>query len=525
MSNKRRVRQHRGTRAGVRPWSPFAPDDDVIERIDGLSPKFVARGYQPRTGSTEPLPLSNMQLLIGIASSKIFWDLVADAELIASPKFTIGRPRQHNMAGLVLAEFGAWIFGSIRATFREFEDPQQWENLCRSLIKNHPTDKRLRLPPKPPSRSSYYTRRKKDLEYQYVVDQVRLRCTEFAMAVARHIGLFDITKGTMTHPDLRNVIYGDGTFIQSPFNELHPTDHVDPETGVITRRRCDPDATAWHQDGGTNGRVWVMASARNGATNERVILDLSPRPKFGTSDATVFTDMVLKLTRRLPAAQCAVYDMAFGGIHADQVLFAGLLPITKVALRAGSLSSIRQLGPHPFKTSTRTTEQLPIEAIGGTPAIFVVFEGERIQIDLEMRKLDREANRGDGYRIYGTWRIPDRPEVPRRLRGATTRIRHNSTKDEIAENRRRTRALRAIAPGTDAFNELFGIREDAESMHNHLKSRLINRRARSTGVFRQQLNLHAYQALTAIKALIAHSIRTGAPLDEFFGNWRPPDKT
>jgi hypothetical protein len=62
-------------------------------------------------------------------------------------------------------------------------------------------------------------------------------------------------------------------------------------------------------------------------------------------------------------------------------------------------------------------------------------------------------------------------------------------------------------------------------MHNHLKSRLINRRSRSTGVIRQRLNLHAYQALTAIKALIAHSIRTGAPLDEFFGNWRPPDKT
>jgi hypothetical protein len=38
-------------------------------------------------------------------------------------------------------------------------------------------------------------------------------------------------------------------------------------------------------------------------------------------------------------------------------------------------------------------------------------------------------------------------------------------------------------------------------------------------------SLHAYQALTTIKALIAHSIRTGAPLDEFFGNWRPPDKT
>jgi hypothetical protein len=128
-------------------------------------------------------------------------------------------------------------------------------------------------------------------------------------------------------------------------------------------------------------------------------------------------------------------------------------------------------------------------------------------------------------RLASRWRIPDRPEVPKRLRGAIGRIRHNSTEDEIATSRRRTRALRPIAPGTDEFHRLFGLREDSESMHNHLKSRLINRRARSTGVIRQQLNLHAYLALTAIKALIAHSIRTGASLDEFFGNWRPPDKT
>jgi hypothetical protein len=62
-------------------------------------------------------------------------------------------------------------------------------------------------------------------------------------------------------------------------------------------------------------------------------------------------------------------------------------------------------------------------------------------------------------------------------------------------------------------------------MHHHLKSHLINRRARTVGLQRQQLNMHAYQGITAIKALIAHSIRTGASLDEFFGNWRPPDKT
>ncbi|MBU6330654.1 MAG: hypothetical protein KGR18_11965 [Acidobacteria bacterium] len=115
--------------------------------------------------------------------------------------------------------------------------------------------------------------------------------------------------------------------------------------------------------------------------------------------------------------------------------------------------------------------------------------------------------------------------MPRRLRGATTRIRHNSTSEEIASKRRRTRALRPIPPGTEAFDLLFGIREDSESTNNHLKSLLVNRRARSTGLLRQSINLRAYQILTNIKALIAHMIATGESLPQFFGNWRPPSRT
>ena len=62
-------------------------------------------------------------------------------------------------------------------------------------------------------------------------------------------------------------------------------------------------------------------------------------------------------------------------------------------------------------------------------------------------------------------------------------------------------------------------------MHNHLKSHLINRRARTVGLQRQQLNMHAYQGITAINALIAHSNRSSASLDESFGNSRPPEMT
>ena len=82
-----------------------------------------------------------------------------------------------------------------------------------------------------------------------------------------------------------------------------------------------------------------------------------------------------------------------------------------------------------------------------------------------------------------------------------------------------------IATGSDECHRLFGDRDASESMHNHLKSQHINHCERITGLQRDQINLRLYERITAIKALTAHSIHTGAPLDEFFGNWRPPDKT
>ncbi|CAM8656899.1 hypothetical protein MCETE4_01918 [Acidimicrobiia bacterium] len=525
MSNKRRVRQHRDTRAGVRPGSPFAPDDDVIERIDGASARFVARGYQPRSGSTEPLPLSNNQFLGAVVSSDLFWDTVDFYKSLLDPNSGCGRPRKHSVIGMVLAEYAGWTYKSVRAAFREFDDPDQWENLRRAAIKSHPTNKQRRLPEFPPSRAAYLNFRKKYVESNDVIEQIRQVQREFALRVARHIGLFDIFKGSFSHPAKENVVYGDATFIQAMFNELTPANHIDYETGEIIIRRRDPDAVAWHQDGGTNGRAWVSVSARTQFTNERVILDLQPKPVRKTSDATVFTNMVSELVPRLPAIQATSYDMAFTARHADTILSLGVIPLTKIAHIQGGITASRHLGPQPFDFPDGTKDFIPVDAIGGAPFIYVTFEGEHIPIQLEMRKLDREPNRRSGYRIYGRWRIPDRPEVPKRLRGAIGRIRHNSTDDEIAVSRRRTRALRPIAPGTDQFHRLFGLREDSESMHNHLKSHLVNRRARTVGLQRQQLNMHAYQGMTAIKALIAHSIRTGASLDEFFGNWRPPDKT
>jgi hypothetical protein len=83
--------------------------------------------------------------------------------------------------------------------------------------------------------------------------------------------------------------------------------------------------------------------------------------------------------------------------------------------------------------------------------------------------------------------------------------------------------LRTIPESDADFSRLYGVREDTESMHHHLKSSLPNGRARCVGVLRNLINFHAYQLRTAVTALLAWARRTGSDLQQWFGHWRPPD--
>jgi hypothetical protein len=176
-----------------------------------------------------------------------------------------------------------------------------------------------------------------------------------------------------------------------------------------------------------------------------------------------------------------------------------------------------------FELTDGTSKSIVVQAVDGTPRIELLIGDEMQSVGLVRVRTTRSRNRTGTYRLYGTWQIPDLPGIPRNLRNATTPIRHNSYRDEIADKTPRTRSLRVIPETDHLFNRLFGLREDSESMHHHLKMTLLNGRARSVGRHRQLFDFHGYQAHVAITALLAWHHRTGADLSHWFGQWKPPN--
>ena len=267
----------------------------------------------------------------------------------------------------------------------------------------------------------------------------------------------------------------------------------------------------------------VSVIARNPYPNERLIMALDFKPHSNMSDATLAVDMALRIFPYVPGMQGFVYDMALHATDYDRLLSAGLLPVSKVQRTSSSKVPVFNLNECEFTLTDGTKKHLVVHAVDGTPRFELVIGDERQSVGLVRVRTQRVSDRTDTYRFYGTWQIPDLPGVPRNLRGATTKIRHNSATDEIADKTPRTRALRVIPETDDSFARLFGLREDSESMHHHLKMMLPNGRARSVGRHRQLLDFHGYQVHVAITALLAWHHRTGADLSRWFGQWRPPN--
>ena len=497
-------------------------DFSVEERLDGPTGSAGIRPGRKRPPKPASPGMSDPQKAQAAAAWVGVWELDEMLEERAAARPKTGRPRQYKFADIILFNIINSVHRSARATERFLRDPAQWKLLCKAAEEAWPDHPHRRLSEKGPSRGQNARFRENHVEDDDAFAEIAEKFEELCVEIAEVMGMCDSSKGSWTEPAGENMVRSDGTWIPSLYNSSSPT-YVDPATGEIIATRFDPDATAYRDNSQANGNMLVTLIARNPHHNERVILSLDYKPHTNMSDATVATNMALRIFPQLPGMYGFVYDMALHANDYDRLLSAGLLPVSKVQRTSSSKVPVFNLNECEFTLTDGTKKHLVVQAVDGNPRIELVIGDERQSVGLVRVRTQRVKDRTDTYRFYGTWQIPDIPGIARNLRNATTPIRHNSYEHEIADKTPRTRALRAIPETDDSFNRLFGLREDCESMHHHLKMTLLNGRARSVGRHRQLFDFHGYQAHVAITALLAWHHRTGADLSRWFGQWRPPN--
>ncbi len=520
MARRKDRRTRRSPTFGVTGVTPeVIPDDDysVSDRVDGYSGAGSVRPPRMRTRYTEPLPISGSQMVCMYAMNNAIWTLADALERKLDRGLGPGRPSKATVIEVILWLCAANQFPSYRRVSRHMDDRQIWNILREAVANAWPDRPERRLPSKPMSRDQFNRLRKRLFTTIPDLDVLLSGLvTDIEIPIAVKIGCF-VDDDSWTHPSKHNMIAGDATWIQSRFNRCSSKPTVDPITGEIHYDRCDPDAVSYRNNEQAPGNYLISAIARTEYPHERVILDALYTSQKGV-DGRIFTDRALQLVKKVSHVRGFVYDMALHAAEIDRIQNSGLIAVAKVPRRKDGNFASHSLGAHNFRLGSSKFSET-IVTNDGTPGINVVVNGHRQFVPLVRKQLKFR-----GSTLYGVWQVPDDPNVPRSQRCAKVLIRQSSTDEEARLDERRTRSLRAIPEGDPDFRKLFGLREDTESMHNDLKDRYWNRRARSVGHQRRTLDEIGYQLHQGITALIAWQIRTDGELGDHFGMWKPPDK-
>ena len=491
-------------------------------RPDGPSRESSNSSGGNRQVKGEGLEQSDLEQVEAIACLAPLWDLAAELQAHYEQQPHAGRPREYHAMDALVFLAATWVFKGYRRAQANLSDLYNWNRIRRAVKQAWPNQPERRLTPEAISRFQFDRFRKWLLENGQL-DIVRRAVQDMCLAGCQQIGALDPSAGLFSKPGSTQCVAGDGTWIPGRYRNDNP-DAVDPVTGK--KRRRDPDAVNYFHNDGTRasspGHLAVLLQCRMPDRQLRVILAVDTKDQHGSepkSDATIAVDLLEELLRDHrdlhKGLRCLVYDMALRSIDRDRLLDLGIHPISRIPLTPEGRAPQIALGPHKFTHPTGTQQELEVIAADGAPAI-VVTDGNGTDY---LIPLTRKSLKRGNKAVYGIWATPNIDIVPKDLRNATCRIRHDSQLEERASepHRRRTRALSTIPPSDPDFAELYGTREDTESQNSQTKSELRHGRAREVGREPVILGLIGRQILSLTTALNAYRQLHGTDLSRWFG--------
>lgn len=259
-------------------------------------------------------------------------------EEIAEPLFPYAGSRADAVAllGFVAARPST---RSANALEMELSDPWMWERV-RSAARGQG---RL-LPDNPPTFNKlWHLRRRVGDELDPVLVQMQDRFMAEAFKLARQAGLADPAMvGDLLRPVRSNTLYADGTW-WDPLSEVV----VDPETGEIFGSRARSgrgarraEVLTTRKDGRQlTGIPIVVAGVRGDQHLQRVVLGIRRFQSPGLVGDGGETVAAMELLGRVLAHSggglpWCVYDMAFRGVHLDQLARLGVVGIAAMTAAA-----------------------------------------------------------------------------------------------------------------------------------------------------------------------------------------------
>lgn len=443
-----------------------------------------------------------------LLANEVLWDL--GLRLPTREPGTPGAPRQYPEWVWLVYEGFLNIERSARKVAAEFRT--SWPKICAEAQRRYPDRPDLWAASCAPRRH-HWQYAKLRLSRQEPLESL---ITDFEVGSAPQaveMGIADPNGGgSLTHPDPRRCLTGDGKVITPLYKAKPNTAIVDKKTGEILGYKKADTTAKLHVEGGGNpayGNKFVMISGRTADWHGRMILGLGHCPTT-TGEAQVAVEIMERIRQSVMGAVGLIYDGALRGVHVRRLLRAGILPISPpTAERAETPDSPRVEKSAFIETRNVNGRDIALYGFGSQIGIADFdADGNEVFVPLERLQIKNGRNPDGTYRWHGRYRLPDSHG------GGDLWIRADTTDTDLAKKPKpvnRSENFRLIPPGDPDYDALYGLRPDSEANNRQLEDTLWINRAHSNGDQAQLLDLLGYALLYNSIAIGLHRLRAGEP--------------